>query len=249
MWPSLSRPLVIAHRGDRAFAPENTLAAFKQAADKGADAIEFDVKLTADGQVIVLHDQTLDRTTSGHGNLKDFPLAVLRELDANKQFPDQFPAEKIPTLAEVFEGVGQRVYMNVELTNYATSNDALVLKVVELVRRHGMEDRVLFSSFLAKNLRKAASLLPKVPCGLLTLSGWMGWWGRTYAWRGEYYALHPYYTNVTPALVNRVHAASKRIQVWTVNAENNLKDMVGMGVDGIITDDPALALKVLGAGP
>ncbi len=103
MWTESTSPIVIAHRGDKVHAPENTLSAFKLAAEKGADAVEFDVKLTADGQVIVLHDQTVDRTTNGSGNVAKLPLAALRELDAGAWFSGQFRDEKIPTLDDVFE--------------------------------------------------------------------------------------------------------------------------------------------------
>ena len=244
MWTNFPSPVVVAHRGDKAYAPENTLSAFKQAAEKGADAVEFDVKLTADGQVIVLHDQTVDRTTNGTGNAAKLPLAALRDLDAGVQFPGQFPGERIPTLDEVFETVGKRIHMNVELTNYSTPNDALVQKVAELVKKHGLQSRVLFSSFFARNLQKARLLLPEVPRGLLTLPGLMGFWGRTFGWRGDYAALNPYMTDVNAGLVDRIHAAGKRVNAWTVTAEADIKRMIGLGVDGIITDDPALALRL-----
>ena len=245
-WNDLPRPLVIAHRGDRAYAPENTLGAFRQAAEKGADGIEFDVKLTADGQVIVLHDQTVDRTTDGKGDISKLTLEQASRLKANVQFPEQFPDERIPTLEEVFEAVGHTLFMNIELTNYSTPSDGLVPKVVELVRAHALQERVLFSSFLARNLRKAAALLPEVPRGLLTLEGILGLWGRQFGWRGDVQALHPYYTEVKAGLVERVHAAGKSVNTWTVNGENDIKALIGCGVDGIITDDPALALRLLG---
>jgi glycerophosphoryl diester phosphodiesterase len=248
MWSQLPSPVVIAHRGDKVHAPENTLSAFRLAAEKGADAVEFDVKLTADGQVIILHDPTVDRTTNGSGRVATLPLVALRDLDAGAWFSEQYRGERLPTLEEVFETVGRRIYMNVELTNYSTPSDALVPKVVELVKKHGMEDRVLFSSFLARNLRKARLLLPEVPRGLLTLSGLLGAWGRTFGWRRGYAALHPYLTDVDAGLVDRLHAAGKRINVWTVNAEADLKRMIGLGVDGLFTDDPALALRLLGRG-
>jgi glycerophosphoryl diester phosphodiesterase len=248
MWTEMPSPTVVAHRGDKVHAPENTLSAFKLAAEKGADAVEFDVKLTTDGQVIVLHDPTVDRTTDGTGNVAQLPLAALRDLDAGAWFSGQFRGEKIPTLDEVFETVGKRIHMNVELTNYSTPRDALVPKVVELVKKHGLESRVLFSSFFVRNLRKARLLLPEVPRGLLTMSGLLGYWGRTFGWRGDYAALNPYLTDVNAGLVHRLHAAGKRLNVWTVNAEVDLKRMVGLGVDGIITDDPALALRLLGRG-
>jgi glycerophosphoryl diester phosphodiesterase len=246
MWPDLASPFVIAHRGDKAYTPENTLSSFNQAAEKGADAVEFDVKLSADGQVIVLHDQTVDRTTNGKGNAAKLPLEMLRELEAGVQFPGQFNGERIPTLDEVFETIGKRIYMNVELTNYSTSNDELVPKVVELVIKHGLQSRVLFSSFLARNLQKTRLLLPKVPRALLTLPGLMGLWGRTIGWRGDYAALNPFLMDLNTGLVDRVHSAGKRIIVWTVTAEVDINRMISLGVDGIITDDPALVLRLLG---
>jgi glycerophosphoryl diester phosphodiesterase len=250
MWPDLQTPIVFAHRGDNTHAPENTLSAFTKAVEKGADAIEFDVKLSADGHVIIIHDQTVDRTTNGHGQVRGMSLAALRDLDAGTQYPGQFPGEKIPTLEEVFESVGKRIYMNVELTNYATPFDRLVPEVVKLVKKFGLEKRVLFSSFFPHNLIKAARLLPEVPRGLLTWSGPMGWWGRNAGFRQERYAaLHPYLDDVTPGLVNQVHAAGKRVHVWTVNGEDALKQMIGLGVDGIFTDDPGVALKLLGRNP
>lgn len=248
MWTDLPSPVVVAHRGDKAHAPENTLSAFEQAAEKGADAVEFDVKLSGDGQVIVLHDQTVDRTTDGTGNAGKLPLAVLRELDAGAQFPGQFPGVRIPALEEVFETIGKRVFMNVELTNYSTPNDALVPKVVELVKKHGLHDRVLFSSFFANNLQKSRLLLPGVPRALLTLPGLMGLWGRTLGWRGDYAALNPYMTDVNAGLVERIHAAGKKVNTWTVTLEADVKRIIGLGVDGIITDDPALVLRLLGRG-
>ena len=246
MWTDLPSPVIVAHRGDEAYAPENTLSAFKQAAEKGADAIEFDVKLTADGQVIVLHDQTVDRTTNGTGNAAKISLAALRDLDAGVQFPGKFPGEKIPTLDEVFESVGKRIYMNIELKNYSTPFDMLVPKVTQIVKNHGMQERVLFSSFFAWNLKKARLLLPEVSRGLLTIPGVIGFWGRTFGWHGDYAALHPHVTDVNTDLVNRIHTAGKRVNAWTVTTEKDIRRMIGLGVDGIITNDPALALRLLG---
>lgn len=248
MWDELTIPVVIAHRGDKAFAPENTLSAFNQAADKGAEGIEFDVKLTADGQVIVIHDQTVDRTTDGSGNVARLPLAALRDLDAGVQFPGKFPGERIPLLEEVFETVGQRLYMNVELTNYATPFDDLVARVVDLVRKHSLQKRVFFSSFLPGNLRRACTLLPEVPRGQLTMRGFMGVWGRTFGWRGRVDALNPHFFDINAGLLDRVHASGKRVYAWPVYEEADIQRMIGLSVDGIITRDPALALRLLGRG-
>jgi glycerophosphoryl diester phosphodiesterase len=120
--------------------------------------------------------------------------------------------------------------------------------VVEVIRKHNMQERVLFSSFFPRNLRNARTLLPEVPRGLLAWSGWIGFPARTFGWRGNMYALHPYLSNVDAGMVFRLHAAQKRVHVWTVNAEAEMKRLIGLGVDGIFTDDPALLLRLVGRG-
>jgi glycerophosphoryl diester phosphodiesterase len=243
----LPTPFIMGHRGSSAGAPENTLSAFELTAFQGAHAIELDAKLTIDGHVVVIHDQTVDRTTNGHGRVTEMTLAELRELDAGEWFDDVFTNERIPTLDEVFATVGQRLFINVELTNYATPNDDLVPAVVDLVKKHHLQDRVMFSSFFPRNLQRAHRLLPDVPLGLLVLTGWMGWIGRMFSFRDPIYsALHPYHLDASSALVRRVHRADKRVHAWTVNGEDDIRRMKSVGVDGIMTDNPALAMKVLG---
>jgi glycerophosphoryl diester phosphodiesterase len=165
MLESLPRPIIFAHRGASAYAPENTIAAFELALTQQADAIELDVKLSADGHVVVIHDSTVDRTTNGRGRVKDLSLSELRSLDAGSSFSEKFHGEKIPTLDEVFETVGRRIFINVELTNYNTPRDHLVEMVCMLVKKHQLQKRILFSSFLGSNLSKARSYLPDVPRG------------------------------------------------------------------------------------
>ena len=166
MLTSLPQPIIFAHRGASAHAPENTLAAFELALTQNADAIELDVKLSADGQAIVIHDPTVDRTTGSHGRVKDLPLRELRALDAGSFFSEKFQGEKIPTLEEVFEAVGKRTFINVELTNYNTPRDQLVETVCMLVKKCGLQKHVMFSSFFASNLSKARAYLPGGSKGL-----------------------------------------------------------------------------------
>lgn len=242
---SLPQPVIFAHRGASAHAPENTLAAFELALAQQADAIELDAKLSADGHVVVIHDATVDRTTNGKGRVKDLSFADLRKLDAGSFFSETFGGEKIPALDEVFETVGKRTYINVELTNYNTPRDALVETVCMLVKKHNLQKRVLFSSFLASNLSKARSYLPDVPRGLLALNGLLGIWARSFGFVfGKYEALHPYLQDMTHQQAVRVHRLNRRIHVWTVNEEADMRRLFNWGVDGIFTDDPALAWKV-----
>ena len=237
--------MIFAHRGASAHAPENTLAAFELALEQRADAIELDVKLSADGQVVVIHDATVDRTTGSHGRVKDLSLAQLKALDAGSLFSDQYKGESIPTLAEVFEAVGKRTFINVELTNYKTPRDELVGTVCALVKQFGLQERVIFSSFFASNLTKARSLLPEVPRGLLAFDGPLGAWARSFGFAfGKYQALHPSLKDVTPEQVQRVHRLKRRIHVWTVNAADDMRRLFRWDVDAIFTDDPQLAVQV-----
>ena len=245
MLDSLTQPVIFAHRGASTHAPENTIAAFELALAQHADAIELDVKLSADGHVVVIHDPTVDRTTDGRGRVKDLTLDELKALSAGKSYSGAYQNEKIPTLEEVFEAVGQRTFINIELTNYTTRRDDLVKTVCMIVKKHQMQKHVLFSSFLASNLTKARSYLPEVPRGLLAMNGLLGVWARSFGFSfGNYDALHPSIKDVAKQQATRVHRLNRRLYVWTVNEEQDMRRLFNWGVDGIFTDDPQLAVKV-----
>jgi glycerophosphoryl diester phosphodiesterase len=247
MLETLPRPTVFAHRGASAHAPENTLAAFELALAQGADGIELDAKLSADGHVVVIHDATVDRTTDRQGRVKDMSLTELRSLDAGGFFAEQYRGEKVPTLEEVFEVLGKRMFLNVELTNYNTPGDYLVESVCMLVKKCGLQKQVLFSSFFASNLSKARGLLPEVPRGLLAFNGLLGAWARSFGFAfGRYQALHPNLKDVTPQQVQRVHRLKRRVHVWTVNTAEDMRRLFNWDVDAIFTDDPQLAIQVRG---
>jgi glycerophosphoryl diester phosphodiesterase len=250
MYQQLPQPTVFAHRGASIQAPENTIAAFELAVTQKADAIELDAKLCGDGQVMVIHDQTVDRTTDGSGKLLEMPLAALKELDAGSWFDAQFSGEPLPTLEEVFEAVGKKIFINIELTNYASVFDNLPNKVVQLVKKYELQDNVLFSSFNPVALRRAHQLLPEVPLGLLALPGFAGAWARS--WLGNwvpYLALHPDFDSTTPQLIEKQHKQGKRVYVWTVNDSKKMQQLFEWGVDGIFTDDPLLGQQSRGQTP
>ena len=247
MFEDLSYPIIFAHRGTSAHAPENTLASFELALSQGADAIELDANLSADGEVVIIHDSTVDRTTDGHGRVAQLSLKELRSLDAGSFFSEKYRGEKIPRLEEVFETVGKKMFINVELKNSASPRDPLVEKVCALVKKHSMEKRIILSSFLTSDLKRAKRLLPEVPRGLLALDGWMGAWARSFEFSfGDYAALHPYLTDVTKQQIVRVHRLKRRVHVWTVNKAEDMARLINWGVDGIYTDDPQLALRAIG---
>jgi glycerophosphoryl diester phosphodiesterase len=240
------QPVIFAHRGASNYAPENTIAAFELAVTQGAEAIELDAKLCADGHVIVIHDQSLDRTTNGTGKVLETPLDALKELDAGRWFGENYQGESIPTLDEVFEAVGKRIFINVELTNYATPKDQLPDKVAALVKRHSLEQQILFSSFNPLALRKVHSLIPDIPLGLLALPGRSGAWARS--WFGNFFvpyqALHPELKDTTLQMIKKQHDNKCRVHTWTVNKPGDLEQLFRWGVDGVFTDDVPLAQKI-----
>jgi glycerophosphoryl diester phosphodiesterase len=245
MLESLRKPVIFAHRGSSAHAPENTIAAFKLAIDQGADAIELDAKLSLDGEVVVIHDQTVDRTTNGTGRVGRLLLEDLRRLDAGQFFANQFSGEKIPTLLEVLETVGEKLFINIELTNYSSANDVLVERVTTLVKERGLQKSVMFSSFNPFNLSKIKKLLPECPVAILALGGLAGWPARSFI--GRWFSpgiLHPCLTDLSAALIEREHKRGRRIHVWTVNDPVDLTNVFLWGVDGVFTDDPPQALRL-----
>jgi glycerophosphoryl diester phosphodiesterase len=242
----LGRPTVFAHRGSSAYAPENTLAAFELAFEQGADGIELDAKLSADGQVVVIHDDTVDRTTDGTGRVKSLTLAEIKRLDAGSKFPPKFMPQKIPILEEVFRAVGDKLFINVEVTNYASPLDDLPERVATLIKEFHLESSVIISSFNFIALCKIRALLTELPLGLLTFSGTTKalYRAKIVRWN-PLLALHPPVGETTPELVRAIQSKGSRVHVYTVNQPQEMQRMFEMGVDGIFTDDPILALKEL----
>lgn len=239
-------PAVIAHRGASAYAPENTVASFKLAAEMGADAVELDVKLTRDGVPIIMHDETVNRTTNAKGKVRELSLADFRQMDAGTWKDPKYAGEPVPTLEEVFDAVASRVWINVELTNYYARGDALVPTVVALIQKMNLQKRVLLSSFDPFNLRQARRLDPSLPLAQLT-SHDMAIYLRD-AWLAPFCpheARHPDVAQLKQEGVAWYHRHHYRVNVWTNNDEAEMRDFVKQGVDGLITDMPDLARRVI----
>jgi glycerophosphoryl diester phosphodiesterase len=242
----LNRPAIFAHRGASAYAPENTLTAFKLAIEQGSDGIELDAKLTSDGHVVVIHDGSVDRTTDGSGAIKSLTLEQLKQLDAGSKLPPLHKSEKIPTLAEVFEEVGRQILINVELTNYSSPIDDLPDRVAALVKEYNLQDSIFLSSFNIIALLRARNLLPETPLGLLTFAGLAGLTVKSRLLHFSLlFAINPSYTDVTKNLVITAHQQNFKVFTYTVNRSEDMRQVIEAGVDGFFTDDPVLARKIL----
>jgi glycerophosphoryl diester phosphodiesterase len=238
------KPLIFAHRGACSYAPENTLAAFRLALEQGADGIELDAKLSKDGVVVVIHDQTVDRTTNGSGKVSELTFAELKDLDAGIQFASRFTGEKVPSLEQVLDSLGEKLLINIELTSYASPGDALPEKVAELVKKAGTERNTIFSSFHPAILGRIRKLMPDVPAGLLTGEGWLQWGNSFLGRRISPELIHPYFTKTTRDFIEKAHLDQRKVNTWTVDDPREIFRLVEDGVDGIITDDPLLAIRV-----
>ncbi len=248
--PYARRPLIWGHRGAAGHAPENTMASFALALAQGADGIELDTVLSADGFPVVIHDDSLDRTTSGQGLVSRRSLAELKALDAgfSAQFGQTHAGECVPTLDEVLGAFGRQTLINIELKRDGSPNKALAARVVELVHAHGLAERVILSSFQSSNLRRVRALDPALPIGLLYARALGG--ARLLRWlsrelRPE--AHHPGCTTLQPEAIDRFHAQGLRVNTWTVNEETDLRRFANAGVDGLITDYPDRAVAVRAA--
>lgn len=240
-FPERPRPLVIAHRGDSAHAPENTLAAFRLAMQNGADGVELDVSLSADGELIVCHDSTVDRTTNGKGKIADLNLAQLKALDAGVWFDEAFKGERLPTLAEVFAALPEGL-IDVELKPGAL-NSPLPERVAALIKQYGYESRVLITSFQPLYLKR----LPHLSTGLLELPGGLGKASHVLftAFLHPRFIV-PYYKSVTGDFVAAQRKSGRGVIPWTVNDPQAIRAMRALGVEAVITDDPLAARQALG---
>ncbi len=243
-------PQILAHRGASAYAPENTLLAFRLALEQGADGLELDVTLSADGVPVVIHDDTLDRTTTGHGPVSRMTLAELKTLDAGypARFAGQFIGLPLPTLAEVFAACGEQVFINVELKHDRSPGRQLARRVVELIYAQGRQAHVLISSFQFSSLGRVKALAPNLPVGLLYVAPVFGpRLARCLAGRLPHEAHHPSQRGLSAQAIAWSHQQGYRVNVWTVDEGPELRRLAQAGADGLITNRPDLAVSVRAA--
>jgi glycerophosphoryl diester phosphodiesterase len=243
-------PLVFGHRGASAYAPENTLAAFRLALAQGADGLELDVCLSADGVPVVIHDDTLGRTTSGTGPVSRLTLAELKTLEAGYpgRFGAQYRAERIPSLAEVFEACGDQPLINIELKHDRSPGRQLAGTVVKLIHAYGRQGRVIVSSFQYSSLGRVKALDPDLPVGLLYMAPVFGpRLVRCLARWLPHEAHHPSAAGLTARDMAWYHQQGLRVNAWTVDDEAGLRRLALAGADGLITNRPDVAVGVRAA--
>ena len=260
-YEAVRRPLVIAHQGGDGIWPGDTMFAFEKSVELGVDVLEMDAHITKDGQIVLMHDEEVDRTTNGIGLIEEMTLAELKELDAaygwsndeGKTFPYRGQAIRVPTLRELFEKCPQMRYViEIKLTQ-----NPIESPLCELIRDHGMEDRVLVASFHDQAMQNFRAACPEVATsasrtevrnfvllGKAFLSGLIA---------TRYQSIQPPYDPkeslnipiMTARFIREAHAKNIRVEPWTVNDPELMRQYIQWGVDGIMTDRPDLMIEVL----
>jgi len=241
----LEKPLVFAHRGASHDAPANTLTAFRTARQMGADGIELDTSLTADGVPIVLHGLSVDETTNGSGRVRDMMLHQLKRLDAGSYFDFAFRGERIPTLEESFEAIGAEMVVNVELKATGLRSIGLEAAVLAVIRRANASNRVIISSFNPFALRRFYQIAPNIPLGFLYAPDVPAYL-RLVMIGVPHQARHPQHTMINANYMAWARRHHYRVNTWTVDDPLRMTALRDLGVDGIITNRPDVLLKVLG---
>ncbi|MGN0294472.1 MAG: glycerophosphodiester phosphodiesterase [Lachnospiraceae bacterium] len=234
---------VWGHRGASGYAPENTLDAFALALEQGADGIELDVQLTKDGELVVIHDERIDRTGSGSGFVRDYTLAELKKLEFNRTIPG-YKSVTLPTLKEVYELFqNNQKKINVEIKTGIFFYPGIEDKVLELTAYMGMEERVIYSSFNHQTMVNIKKMNPKTVCGLLYSDGYLHM--DRYCREVGMDALHPELYNLQYEGFREACRQKKiPLHVWTVNEPEHIRLMYDMQVEAIITNYPDRALEM-----
>ncbi len=242
---TLNFPVLIAHRGYKAKYPENTLVAFEAALNSGAEMIELDITLSRDRSMVVIHDDTLDRTSDGKGAVSDYSISELKKLDMGGWFDIKFTGEKISTLSEVLEKVNRRAVVNIEIKSSAFEEpapaDAIENQVIALIQEMKLVDSVIISSFETRFLERIATLEPALALGVISLEPADTSTVKKLTNLGVY-SWHAWHEILTIEQVKRMHAAKLKLFSFTVNEPEVFQCLSKMGIDGVFTDDgPALA--------
>lgn len=240
----MAKTLIQAHRGASAYAPENTLPAFQMAVDMGADGIECDIHLTRDGQFVVCHDETVNRTSDGTGRIAAKTLAELKTLDFGVKFDSRFAGTRIPTLEEMLDVVGGMRVINIEIKRFdhpmgqAAASD----RFYELLTNKNVLSRTIVSSFDEEALKVLKQRHPDTVTCLL-YSG-----GKNKCETADKLhcsAIHPDFAHLTAAEIDKAHGKGMKVNCWTPNSQEDIRRQILAGCDGIITNYPDRALELV----
>ncbi len=244
------RVYIHAHRGGAALAPENTMPAFSNAVALGAHYLELDVRCCATGELVVMHDETLERVAGISEKVADLSLLELESLDVGSHFHGDYAGTSIPTLSRVIEELVSEVRFNFEIKEEQLAGDGTALALGDLISSMGIGDRCIVSSFNPGSLRRLSSKC-SAPIGLLYPTEGEGWIKDAVtrrAWPAVFlpvFALHPREDLVDAELVRRAQLRGLAVNTWTVNEPSRMRQLMAMGVNGLVTDRPDLALKEL----
>jgi glycerophosphoryl diester phosphodiesterase len=237
-WFIHNKPLIIGHRGASAYMPENSLAAMALAAEQGADGVEFDVQLSADGRPVIIHDSAVDRTSDGRGKVSDLTLSELKRLDLGE-------GQTIPTLDEVFETFGDRLLYNVEIKDWRLRGRGLETAVAQAIAAHNLAAKVVVSSFNPLALRRIRPQLP--PLAGLGMLRYLGPLQYSYLFAASD-ADHPHFSMVNEKYMAWAKRRNQRVNVWTVDDPAEARRLARLGVQAIITNKPDLIRQSLASG-
>ncbi|KIL42772.1 glycerophosphodiester phosphodiesterase [Jeotgalibacillus alimentarius] len=236
-----------AHRGASTMCPENTMAAFRQALREKADGIEVDVQLSKDGEAVVIHDETVDRTTNGTGAVKDMTVLELKQLDAGSWYNQACAGETLPLLEEVLKWIGRtELKLNIELKTDREPYPGIEQVVIDAVRRHELADRVVLSSFNLETLRRVRDISSSVSIAVLVWDNIDGIVKCARHLGADAIHARPGFMHTAESL--RAEAAGLPIRLYTVNEPEDLKGISLQFVDGVFTDSPARLRGKLGVG-
>jgi glycerophosphoryl diester phosphodiesterase len=240
-------PIIVAHRGSSAIAPENTFAAFQQAMLDGADAIEFDVRLTKDRKVVVIHDERLERITNGHGKVCNYSLKELKQFSAGGWFHQQYMKERIPTLSEVLEIAQGKVAINIEIKTEKIPKQRfeIVQQCYDIIRSCNAEETVLVSSFFIPFIKRMKSFNHRIATAALYHPVYH--FGRSpiriaASAKANFLILNG--SSVKKKIVSRAHSKQILVGEYTINTLHRFNRAQKFGVDAIITNNPAQFVKL-----
>lgn len=238
---------IFAHRGFSGYYPENTMLAFQKVAEETvADGIELDIQLTKDGEIVIMHDEMLDRTTNGSRWLKDHTLEELKMLSVGVNVKGFFPRQTIPTLREYFTWLKTtKLITNIELKTSYFEYEGIEEKLIAMVKEFGLEDQIWYSSFNHYTVARIKKLMPEAKCGLLT-DTWLMNIGEYAASQGAASVNARTYFCAKEGVAADLHAHNIALQAWTPNDAEMMQELVDAGVDVLITNYPDIAAKVLG---